>query len=145
MANVYDVPATQLIELAALELKKMDVFTPPVWVPYIKTGVHRERVPQQDEWWYTRCASILRRIYIDGPIGIERLRSYYGGRESRPDRPHHFKKGSGSIVRKAIQQLEKAKFLIKSKKGRSITPKGRSFLDKIATQIKPQAPVSKSA
>ncbi|HIP62762.1 MAG TPA: 30S ribosomal protein S19e, partial [Archaeoglobus profundus] len=39
-------------------------------------------------------------------------------------------------IRKALQQLEKAGFVKKTPEGRVVTPKGRSFLDKIATEIK---------
>jgi small subunit ribosomal protein S19e len=102
----------------------------------VKTGVHKQRSPEQDDWWYVRLASVFRRIYIDGPIGIERLRSYYGGRKRRGSKRPKFRKGSGAIIRNALHQLEQLGFVKKTREGRVVTPMGRSFLDKIATELK---------
>ncbi|MEM1576773.1 MAG: 30S ribosomal protein S19e [Archaeoglobaceae archaeon] len=132
--SVYDVPAELLINRVAQKLK--DAVSPPEWAKFVKTGVNRERAPDQPDWWYIRLASIFRRIYIDGPVGIERLRSYYGGRKRRGVRPAHFAKGSGSIVRNALHQLEQLGFVKKTPKGRVLTPAGRAYLDKIAAELK---------
>lgn len=134
MTTVYDVPADLLITRVAEKLK--DMVVPPEWAKYVKTGVHKERSPEQDDWWYLRLASIFRRIYIDGPVGIERLRTYYGGRKRRGSKPPKFRKGSGAIVRNALHQLEQLGFVKKTREGRVVTPMGRSFLDKIATELK---------
>ncbi|AIY90604.1 30S ribosomal protein S19e [Geoglobus acetivorans] len=136
MATVYDVPADILIERVAGKLKEMDEFRPPEWAGYVKTGVHKERSPEQGDWWYYRVAAIFRKVYVDGPVGIERLRTAYGGRKNRGVRPERFRKGSGSIIRKALQQLETAGFVGKTDGGRVVTPQGRSFLDRIAAEIK---------
>ena len=88
------------------------------------------------DWWYVRCASILRRVYIDGPVGISRIRSFYGGRHRNGVTPVHFSKGSGSVAREALQQLEKAGFVKAQKSGRIISPQGRSFLDNTANEVK---------
>ncbi|CAB49735.1 30S ribosomal protein S19e [Pyrococcus abyssi] len=137
MATVYDVPGDLLVERVAQRLKEIPEIKPPEWAPFVKTGRHKERLPEQEDWWYYRVASILRRVYLDGPVGIERLRTYYGGRKNRGHAPERFYKAGGSIIRKALQQLEAAGFVEKVPgKGRVITPKGRSFLDKIATELK---------
>ncbi|HDM60337.1 MAG TPA: 30S ribosomal protein S19e [Archaeoglobus veneficus] len=135
MATVYDVPADMLIQRVAEKLKEMEEFEPPEWAKFVKTGVHKERSPEQEDWWYVRVASIFRKVYTDGPVGIERLRTVYGGRKRRGSEPPKFRKGSGSIVRKALQQLEKAGFIKKTEEGRIVTPKGRSFLDKTAAEL----------
>ncbi|TDA27532.1 MAG: 30S ribosomal protein S19e [Archaeoglobi archaeon] len=132
--SVYDVPADLLIKRVAESLK--NEISPPEWANFVKTGVNRERAPEQGDWWYIRVASILRRIYIDGPVGIERLRTFYGGRKRRGVRLAHFAKGSGAIVRNALHQLEKLGYVTKTKEGRIVTPAGRAFLDKIANEIK---------
>lgn len=137
MATGYDVPGDLLVERVAQRLKEIPEIKPPEWAPFVKTGRHKERLPEQEDWWYYRVASILRRVYLDGPVGIERLRTYYGGRKNRGHAPEKFYKAGGSIIRKALQQLEAAGFVEKVPgKGRVITPKGRSFLDKIATELK---------
>ena len=136
MTTAYDIPPEILIKEVAEKLKKMEEFKPPIWADYVKTGVHKERAPEQQDWWYTRVAAVLRKVYIDGPVGIERLRTAYGGRKRRGSEPPKFRKGSGSIIRKALQQLENAGFVEKTKKGRIVTKQGRSFLDKTAAEIK---------
>ncbi len=132
--SVYDVPADLLISRVAEKLK--DAVSPPEWAKFVKTGVSRERAPEQSDWWYTRLASIFRRIYIDGPVGIERLRSYYGGRKRRGVRPAHFRKGSGAVIRNALHQLEQLGFVKRTSEGRVLTPAGRAYLDKIALELK---------
>ncbi len=138
MPTVYDVPSTILIERLAKYLKEyVTEVEPPAWALFVKTGVHKERPPENPEWWYTRCASLLRKIYLKGPIGVEHLRAEYGGRKDFGVRPEHACKGSGAIIRKALQQLEAAGLVETVKgKGRVVTNKGRSLLDKLATEIK---------
>ena len=136
---MYDVDSQELIIKAAEELKKVPEIKPPSWAPYVKTGMHKERPPIENDWWYKRTASVLRTVYRLGPVGVTKLRDKYGGKKNRGVKKEHFYKGSGNILRKSLQQLEKAgfvKFVEKGiHKGRVVTPKGRSFLDKIATQI----------
>jgi len=91
--------------------------------------------PEDPDWWYTRTAAVLRRVYVDGPVGVERMRSVYGGSKNRGSKPNKTVKGSGSILRKAVQQLEAAGFVARQKSGRVVTPAGASFLDGVAYSI----------
>ena len=136
MTTVYDVPAEMLINSVAQKLKSDKNVQAPEWAKFAKTGAHKELSPDNADWWFVRCASILRRIYMDGPVGISRLRSFYGGRHRNGSVPVHFSKGSGSIAREALQQLEKAGFIKAQKTGRIISPQGRSFLDNMANEVK---------
>lgn len=136
MTTVYDVPAAELINRVSSKLKEMEEITPPRWALFTKTGVNRDLPPDDPDWWYTRCASILRRVYIDGPVGISRLRTFYGGKKNNGSKPHHFERGSGAVLREALRQLERAGFITSSKEGRSISPKGQSFLDNAAFEVK---------
>lgn len=136
MTTVYDVPAEILINSVAQKLKNDQKVKPPEWARFAKTGAHKELSPDNAEWWFVRCASILRRIYIDGPVGVSRIRSFYGGRHRNGVTRVHFSKGSGSIAREALQQLEKAGFVKAQKTGRVISPNGQSFLDNAANEVK---------
>ncbi|MDD3041902.1 MAG: 30S ribosomal protein S19e [Methanosarcinaceae archaeon] len=136
MTTAYDVPAAELIDKVAGILKENDKVVPPEWAESVKTGVHKELPPIEADWWYTRCAAVLRKIYADGPVGIERLRSVYGGKRDRGSQPYKRVKGSGSIARKAVQQLEAAGLLQKVKDGRAVSPQGRSMLDNAAHEVK---------
>ena len=134
----YDVPASVLITRLAQHLKSnIDKVAPPKWAAFVKTGSRAERPPENPEWWFTRCASLLRKIYLKGPIGIAHLRSDYGGRIDRGVRPEHARKGGGAIIRNALQQLEAAGLVeILGKRGRVLTGEGRRLLDRLSTELK---------
>ena len=138
MTTAYDVPADVLIDRLSGYLKEnIREIQPPEWAGYVKTGTQAERVPQNPDWWYVRSASILRKIYMNGPVGVSRLRKEYGGRKRRGVRPAHFAKAGGNIIRTVLQQLEQAGLSQKDGiKGRVVSGKGRSLLDAMSTQIK---------
>src|SRR3989338_5297004 len=139
MASMYQAEPQELIKRAAEELKKNNFVKPPEWAGIVKTGHFRQRPPVHDDWWYMRAASVLRTVYRLGPIGTNKLRAKYGGKKNMGMAPERAAKGSGSVIRRVLQQLEKAEYIkttnIKGHKGRIITPKGQSFLDKIAAQM----------
>lgn len=138
MPTPYDIPAPILIETLAQHLKKnVDEIVPPAWSSLVKTGSHAVRPPQDPDWWFTRCASLLRKIYVKGPIGVALLRSEYGGRKDTGVRPEHARTGGGAIIRKALQQLEAAGLVEPSRNmGRVLTKQGRRLLDSLSTEIK---------
>ncbi len=134
MVTVYDVKAEPLIMEAAEELE--DEFEAPEWADYAKTGVNRERPPEQENWYHIRCAAILRRIYRDGPLGVSRLRTIYGGRKNNGHAPEHHEKASGKVIRTALQNLEEAGLVEEEEgEGRKITEKGKSFIDRKAAEV----------
>jgi small subunit ribosomal protein S19e len=143
MTTVYDVPPDHIIRRAAEELRKRKEIVPPAWAAFAKTGVHKEMPPEDPDWWFTRAAAVLRRVYIDGPLGVERMRSFYGGNKNRGSKPNAFRKGSGSILRKSLQQLETAGLIIHDKTGRRVSPEGMKFLDNLSQDVlkNPPAPV----
>ena len=132
-----EIRADVLIKRLSEELKKIEEIKPPEWSHYVKTGVSRERPPTQPDWWYTRAASLLRRVYLDGPVGVSRLRTYYGGRKTRGVAPEHFRKGGGKVLRLLLQQLERAGLVAAvERKGRKVTPEGLEMLTKLAEETK---------
>jgi len=132
-----DVPASKLIRKLAVYLKEnVDQINPPQWANLVKTGVHIQKQPQNPDWWYTRCASLLRKIYVHGSTGVEKLRAEYGGRKDPGVTPEHARKAGGAIIRKALQQLEAAGLIATVKPhGRKITREGRKLLQEIAEGI----------
>lgn len=139
ITKIKEIKSAKFNDVCKEMLKKIEELRPPEWSLYAKTGTHRKYPPQQEDWWYIRAASLLRRIYIDGPIGIARLRTFYGGRKERGHKPEHFRKGGGSNIRKILQQLENAGLVAiskKEKKGRIITEKGKKLLNEIASGLK---------
>ena len=136
MVNVYDVDALDLIDAVKEEFKKNEQITPPEWAQFAKSGAHRERPPEQLDFWYIRGASILRKVCTKGPIGVSRLKTEYGGKKNRGAKPERHMKASGSVIRELMQQLEKAGYIKQQgKKGRVVTPTGMKLLDNAANQI----------
>jgi small subunit ribosomal protein S19e len=135
MVTVREVSAGKLITKTKEELKKISEIQPPAWSKFVKSGIHRERPPEQPDFWYIRAAAIMRKLYVNGPVGVSKLRTNYGGRKRRGYKPAISLRSGGNIIRKIMQQLEKAGFAEKAKGGRKITAKGQKFLDKIAFEV----------
>ena len=130
------VDAGKLNKVVAEELKKLPEIKPPAWILMVKTGSHAERVPQDEDYWFKRCAALLRTLSLNpGTVGVQRLRNKFGGRTSHIVSRSHHRKAGGKGIRLALQQLEKAGLVKKEKLGRTIAPAGRKLLDKSAKSI----------
>ncbi|MFA6461555.1 MAG: 30S ribosomal protein S19e [Candidatus Woesearchaeota archaeon] len=142
MTHILEVDANDLISKVADELKKQKLVQPLEWSNFVKTGHHKQRHPENPDWWYYRAASLLRSVAKLGPVGTEKLRTKYGGLKNRGHKPEHFYKASGSIIRKILQQLEKSQLIkqavVANHKGRVLTPQGVSLIDKFAVQLAKQ-------
>ncbi len=138
MATMYDVPADDLIEALAEDLE--DRLDEPDWSQFAKTGVDRELPPEQEDFWATRAASLLRKVADRGPVGVERLSTEYGGGKAGTNRyrvaPDRRTDGSKNVIRTILQQLEEEDLVETAEgEGRRITPAGRSLLDDTAGEV----------
>ncbi|MCX8158345.1 MAG: 30S ribosomal protein S19e [Candidatus Diapherotrites archaeon] len=133
--SILSIPADLLIKKVAEKLKLK--IAKPAWADYVKTSCSKERAPDNRDWIYVRMGSILYRLYVDGPQGVGSLRTYYGSKKRRGRaRPHH-RRASGKVIRFCLQALEKEGLVEKAKpKGRKISPKGISFLEKVVKEAK---------
>lgn len=135
--SIYVVEPGRLIQLLAEKLKEFPEIKPPEGSQFWKTAFYKQLAPIDSEnFWYIRCASLLRKIKKYGPIGVNKLRRLYGGRNRRGPGLNHSAKGSGKIIRVALQQLENANLIEKhEKKGRILSPEGTSLLERMAYNI----------
>jgi len=136
----------ELILAISEQLKPM--LKKPEWADFVKTGVHKEKPPVNPDWWYVRAASVLLKVESLGPIGVSKLRVKYGGRKNNGVAPEHFRKGSGNIIRKVLQQLEKEGLLKKETgkhKGRMLTPKAHSLIAQATKKIELAKPKKEKA
>lgn len=129
-----DVEVSALIKRAAERLKDAKV-AKPKYIDFVKSGPSRERLPSSRDFWYVRCASLLRQVYLNGPIGISKMRTRYGTSKGHTVHRHHHVRTGGSMIKDAFDVLEKMNYVKKTKEGRVITPQGRSFLDKISSEL----------
>lgn len=131
---IFEKEPQAFIKNLAEALKKYPEFKAPEWAEYVKSGVSKQRPPENLDFWNMRAASILRQLYIKGVVGVSRLRTKYGSKKNRGSQPSRFMKASGKIIRTLLQQAEKAGLVEKvtgQQFGRRLTPRGREFLDSI--------------
>ena len=134
MNDIREIQSHKYNSMLAEALKKIPEFEKPEWVEFVKSSTSKQRPIAEPDFWHKRAASILRQIYINKIVGVERLRTRYGGRKARGQRPPEFRKGSGKIIRVILQQAEKAGLMekVKEKKsGRRLTEKGKNFLESV--------------
>jgi len=140
MTTLYDVPAEDLIEAVAERLAGDGDVEAPDWIEFTTTGVDRELPPEQDDFWPRRAASLLRKVAVDGPVGVGSLATAYGNTKGGSNRyqvrPPSQSDGSRNIIRTALQQLEDAGYLeTEGNDGRVVTAEGRQLLDSVADDV----------
>ena len=153
MTTFFDVPAELLNPAVAEKLSGMDSISRPEWADFVKTGIHREKPPVQEDWWEVRCAAILRKVGREGPIGVNSLAQSFGGRKDNGSSPSTPAMGSRHIIRTALQQLSEAG-LVEAKElktvesedgeqklyaGRILTGNGHKLLDEAAHSVRSDA------
>ena len=136
MTSIYEIPADEFNVKLAEILKSMPEFSVPEWSFFVKTGMSKDRPPQETDFWHKRAASILRQIYVHKTVGVGRLRTRYGSRKNRGVKPERFKKSGGKIIRVILQQAEAAELLVKFNEpgiraGRRLTEKGKELMEGI--------------
>jgi len=135
MVSAHDVPSNKLITALAEQMKEVPAVQEPDWARWVKTGSHAERPPANSDWWFTRAASLMRKLYLHGPVGLSDLERAYGGTKALYYNPKHHRDAGGSNIRKILKQLEQAELVAKTPKGRVLSPKGRAMLDKVSKDI----------
>ncbi|MGB9987268.1 30S ribosomal protein S19e [Salarchaeum japonicum] len=138
MVTLYDAPADELIDELAAELdERLDE---PDWAEFAKTGADRELPPEQEDFWARRAASLLRKVATDGPVGVERLSTEYGGTRDGSNRyqvaPSKTADASKNVIRTILQQLEDEGLVQKQgSDGRIVSGDGRALLDDTAGDV----------
>lgn len=140
MTTLYDVPAEDLIEAVADRLEDESAIESPEWLEFTTTGTGRELAPDQDDFWETRAASLLRKVAVSGPVGVGTLASSYGGTKQGSNRyqvrPPQKTDGSRNIIRTALQQLEELGYVQTAEgEGRRLTAEGQAMLDDLADDV----------
>ena len=143
MTTYNDIPADILIGGLVEELSAIESIAEPEWAAFVKTGTHRERPPNQDNWWIIRSAAVLRKVAMKGPIGENRIAQEFGGPRDRGVKPNSAAAGSRKIIRTILQQLEKGG-LIEPRTtpggnvnlGKVISSKGQSYVDSVAHEAR---------
>lgn len=130
---VRDVDAAKFVKAYAAHLKRGGKLAVPSWVDIVKTGTHKELAPYDHDWFFTRCAAVARHLYMRPGSGVGGLARAFGGRKNRGVRPSKQSDASTSVLRKAIQALEKLNVVEHDGNGgRRISSAGQRDLDRVA-------------
>ncbi|GAB7091940.1 30S ribosomal protein S19e [Halorubrum luteum] len=138
MVTIYDVPADALIEELAARLEER--IDEPAWVGFAKSSSGNELPPEQEDFWYVRSASLLRKVAQNEPVGVERLATEYGSKKRGSNRyavrPGEHAGGSRKLIRASLQALEEDGLVsTASGEGRRITDEGEAFLSAVAADV----------
>jgi len=137
--TVRDIPSQEFIGALAAYFKKSNKIDLPEWHDLVKTSVAKEMGPLDPDWYYVRAASLARKVYLRGGVGVGAFTRVYGSRQRRHTYGRfHFRRASKGIIRHILIQLAEQGLIDrkKDKKGRWITTEGRKVLDTVAGQVK---------
>lgn len=125
-----------MVKAVAAFLKKTGKLRVPAWSDLVKGGNFNELAPTDIDWFYVRCASVARHLYMRR-AGVGALTKVYGQKKRNGFAPPHFSRASKTILRKALQALEAVKLVEKNdaRGGRVLSKQGRRDLDRIAGQM----------
>lgn len=135
---VYEMNPQEYNLKLAEALKKIPEIKEPEWVKFVKSGPAKERPIEDEDFWYKRTASILKKIYKRKIVGVNRLKTQYGSKKNRGFKPEEFRKSGGKIIRTILQQCDSAglteiakeiRGVRERKPGRKLTKKGIEFLE----------------
>ncbi|CAL5444968.1 unnamed protein product [Camellia sinensis] len=104
--TVKDVSPHEFVKAYAAHLKRSGKMELPHWTDIVKTAKFKELAPYDPDWYYIRAASMARKIYLRGGLGVGAFQRIYGGSQRNGSRPPHFCKSSGAIARHILQQLQ---------------------------------------
>merc|ERR1712207_11011 len=76
---VKDVDQQEFVKAFAAFLKKSGKVKIPSWADQVKAAVFKELSPYDQDWYYVRCASLARHLYMRGNAGVGAFRKVYGG------------------------------------------------------------------
>ncbi|VDQ04980.1 unnamed protein product [Trichobilharzia regenti] len=93
------------IKALAQFLKKTGKVKLPDWTDVVKLSAANQLAPYDPDWFYVRCAAVLRHLYIR-PTGLTGLSKAFSRKKRNGVRPSHRSLAHGSVIRKAMQQME---------------------------------------
>jgi small subunit ribosomal protein S19e len=140
--KVEEVCPVIFIAKLAKHLEEDKNMSPPMEADYIKTSHARERPPVETNWYYTRAASILRKLYMEEVKhpkraekgkGVTWFAKAYGTSKNNGHKPSHRVEAARGLLRRALQSLESMDYVARTSLGaRRLSNTGVAELEAIA-------------
>ena len=136
-ATVHDVPANKWVKAMAQQFKREGKLMVPTCTEHLKTSHGRERAPQNNDWYYVRCAAVLRHVYLRPGNGYGGLAKAFANKKNKGTLPEATVKAATGPLHWACKSLEGLKLIAKGKAhGRVLTREGRKRADTVAFNVK---------
>ena len=136
-ATLRDVSANKWIRAMAQHLKQSGKLFVPSCTELVKQSHGNQRAPQNPDWYFYRCAAVLRRIYVRPGTGYGGLSKAFAIKKNNGSRPEKTVRASTGLLHWACRSLEGLKLIGKGKEsGRILTKDGRRKCDAIAFNVK---------
>eukprot|EP01002_Notosolenus_urceolatus_P009555 NODE_3519_length_917_cov_621.017281_g2926_i0.p1 GENE.NODE_3519_length_917_cov_621.017281_g2926_i0~~NODE_3519_length_917_cov_621.017281_g2926_i0.p1 ORF type:complete len:164 (+),score=61.79 NODE_3519_length_917_cov_621.017281_g2926_i0:113-604(+) len=141
--GVKDIESDAFVQAFADHLKRQGKIEVPDWAELVKTSRAKEMAPIDKDWFYTRCASIARRLYLRPGVGVNGFRKAYSQSNYHSGVcPSHHTLAAGGNIRQALRALEQLGMVEAATNGdgsaatgRQISSKGQRELDRIAQTV----------
>ena len=135
-ATIRDVNTWRWVKAAANHLKQEGKLFVPNCSELVKTSHGKQRAPQSPDWYYIRCAAVLRALYIRPGQGYGGLAKRFSAKKNRGSRPEIYCKAGKGMLHWACKSLEKLKLIQKGQtSGRVLTKEGKKKADTIAFNV----------
>ncbi|EPY29798.1 small subunit ribosomal protein S19e [Angomonas deanei] len=137
-ATLRDVNAWRWIKVCAAHFKREGKLFVPNCTEIVKTSHGRERAPQNPDWYYIRCAAVLRAIYLRPGEGYGGLSKRFGNKKNNGSCPEHTVRSARGLLHWSCKSLSKLGLLEKGlsdQGGHRVTKQGRKVADALAFQV----------
>ncbi|RNF03981.1 putative ribosomal protein S19 [Trypanosoma rangeli] len=135
-ATLKDVHAWRWIKTCAKYLKQEGKIMVPNCTEIVKTSHGRERAPQNPDWYYVRCAAVLRALYLRPGEGYGGLSKRFSIKKNRGSRPEITTRASRGLLHWSCKSLTKLGLVEKcTESGHRLTRRGRKVSDTLAFQV----------
>ncbi|AAZ10777.1 ribosomal protein S19, putative [Trypanosoma equiperdum] len=135
-ATLRDVHPWRWVKICSQHFKQEGKMMVPNCAEIVKTSHGRERAPQNPDWYYIRCAAVLRAVYLRPGVGYGGLSKRFSSKKNRGSRPEITTRASKGLLHWCCKSLTKLELLEKCKgAGHRVTKLGRKVADTIAFKI----------
>ncbi|AFM99424.1 ribosomal protein S19 [Encephalitozoon hellem] len=133
--EIYEVRPEKFNEALKSYLKSTNMVVPLQDYDIMKTGTGKEQAPIEDDWYFTRMASIVRQISIKGAVTPEFLAKRYGTRKNRGCRPSKYVNAFPEIGISVLENLKNMGWINEHSKD-MLTEKGRTVVKEIIEKVR---------